>query len=61
MGNDTLHNIEKYYTPNACLCAVITVLCVFLICIIIDYVRIHTVEKLTFKVIDKYLFKHHLQ
>ena len=61
LWRDTFHIIEKYYTPNACLYAVIVVICVFLFCIIIDYVRIHTIEKWSFKVIDKYLFKHHLQ
>lgn len=61
LWKDTLHNAEKYYTPDVCLYAVISVLCVFFICIIIDYIRIHTVEKWTFKVIDKYLLKHHLQ
>lgn len=61
LWRDTLHIIEKYYTSDACLNAVIAVMCVFFICIIIDYVRIHTIEKWSFKVIDKYLFKHHLQ
>lgn len=61
LWKDTLHNAEKYYTPGTCLYAVISVLCVFFICIIIDYIRIHTVEKWTFKVIDKYLSKHNLQ
>lgn len=61
LWKDTLHNAEKYYTPDVCLYAVISVLCVFFICIIIDYIRIHTVEKWTFKVIDKYLLKLHLQ
>ena len=28
---------------------------IFFICILIDYVRIHTIEKWTFKIIDCYL------
>ena len=61
LWKDTLHNAEKYYTPDACLYALLAVLGVFVICIMIDYIRIHTVEKWTFKVIDKYLLKHQLQ
>lgn len=55
LWKDTLHNAERYYTSNACLYALLAVLGVFAICIVIDYVRIHTVEKWTFRVIDKYL------
>lgn len=61
LWKDTLHNAERYYSSEACLYAVIAVLCVFFICIMIDYVRIHTAERWTFKLIDKYLAKHNLQ
>lgn len=61
LWKDTLHNADRYYMSDACLYALLAVLGVFAICIVIDYVRIHTVEKWTFRVIDKYLLKHQLQ
>ena len=50
-----LRNAERYDMADACLYALLAVLGVFAICIVIDYVRIHTVEKWMFRVIDKYL------
>lgn len=44
-----------YYLPYACLYAIGCILAIFAICILIDYIRIHTLEKWTFKYIDKYL------
>lgn len=61
LWKDMLRNAERYYMADACLYALIAVLGVFAICIVIDYVRIHTVEKWMFRVIDKYLVKHQLQ
>lgn len=61
LWKDTLHNAERYYSSDACLYAVAAVLGVFFVCVAIDYVRIHTIEKWAFKFIDKYLAKHHLQ
>ena len=58
LWKDMLHNAEKYYMSDACLYALLAVLGVFAICIVIDYVRIHTVEKWMFRVIDKYFLKH---
>ena len=44
-----------YNLPYACLYAIGCVLAIFAICILIDYIRIHTLEKWTFKYIDRYL------
>lgn len=61
LWRDTLHNAERYYMPDACLYALLAVLGVFAICIVIDYMRIHTLEKWMFIVIDKYLAKYRLK
>ena len=44
-----------FYRSDTCLYALLVVLAIFFICILIDYVRIHTIEKWTFKIIDRYL------
>lgn len=44
-----------YELPHACLYTIGCVLAIFAICILIDYIRIHTLEKWTFKYIDRYL------
>lgn len=43
----------SYYRTDAYLYATIVVLVVFIVCIVIDYIRIHTIEKWTFKYIDR--------
>lgn len=45
----------SFYRSDTCLYAILAVLAIFFICILIDYVRIHTIEKWTFKIIDCYL------
>ena len=45
----------SFYRTDTCLYALLAVLAIFFICILIDYVRIHTIEKWTFKIIDGYL------
>lgn len=45
----------SFYRSDTCLYAILAVLAIFFICILIDYVRIHTIEKWTFKIIDRYL------
>ena len=44
-----------FYRSDTCLYALLVVLAIFFICILIDYIRIHTIEKWTFKIIDCYL------
>ena len=45
----------SFYRTDTCLYAILAVLAIFFICILIDYVRINTIEKWTFKIIDGYL------
>lgn len=57
---ETLQNANHYGDNHYILYALISVLAVFIICIIIDQIRIHTIEKYTFKQIDKVLNKYSL-
>ena len=61
LWRDVVDCVGSLSRPHACLYALIVVLRVFAMCIVIDNIRIHTVEKLVFRVIDKYLVKHQLQ
>ncbi len=47
-----------YYFSHSCLYAIGAALAIFAICIVIDYIRIHTIEKWTFHFIDPYLEKY---
>ena len=58
LWRDTLQNAEQFYMSYACIYAMITVIAIFVICVAIDYTRIHTLEKWMFIVIDKYLDKY---
>ena len=55
LWKDVVNCTGVYYLPYACLYAIGSVLAIFAICILIDYIRIHTLEKWTFKYIDRYL------
>ena len=61
LWRDTLQNAEQFYMSYACAHAMISVITIFAICIAIDYIRIHTLEKWMFIVIDKYLAKYKLK
>lgn len=58
LWKDTLQNANHYGDEHYILYAFLSVLTVFATCIIIDQIRIHTIEKYTFKQIDKLLDKH---
>ena len=61
LWKDMLDNVGYYANANLVTISCISVLSVFLVCIILDYIRIHTVERFTFAFIDKQLAKHHLK
>lgn len=60
LWKETLQNANHYGDNHYILYALISVLTVFFICIILDQIRIHTIEKYTFKQIDKILNKYSL-
>ena len=53
LWKDIVDCSHSYYRTDAYLYATIVVLVVFIVCIVIDYIRIHTIEKWTFKYIDR--------
>ena len=55
LWQDVVDCSQSFYRDNACLYAIMAVLIIFLVCILIDYIRIHTIEKWTFGIIDNYL------
>ena len=61
LWKDTLQNANHYGDNHYILYALISVIAVFIICIIIDQIRIHSIEKYTFKQIDKILNKYSLK
>lgn len=61
LWKDTLQNANHYGDEHYILYAILCVLIVFITCMIIDLIRIHTIEKYTFKLIDKILKKYSLK
>ena len=60
LWKETLQNANHYGDNHYISYALISVVTVFIICIIIDQIRIHIIEKNTFKQIDKILNKYSL-
>lgn len=60
LWRDTLNNVGQYFDANLVPISILSILGVFLVCVILDYVRIHTIERYTLRVVDKLLVKYHL-
>ncbi len=61
LWKEILQNANHYGDNHYVLYALMSVLVVFVICIIIDQIRIHTIEKYTFRQIDNILIKYSLK
>lgn len=61
LWKDTLNNVEQYYSDNMIWLSLVSILAVFFICVIVDYIRIHTFEKYTFLFLDKWMEKRNLK
>ena len=61
LWKDTLNNVEQYYSDNMIWLSLVSILAVFFICVIVDYIRIHTFEKYTFLFLDKWMVKQNLK
>lgn len=61
LWKETLQNANHYGDNHYIVFALIRVLTIFIICIVIDLIRINTIEKYTFKKIDKILNQHSLK
>lgn len=57
LWKDTLNNVGHYYSDNMIWLSLVSILAVFFICVIVDYIRIHTFEKYTFQFLDKRMEK----
>lgn len=55
LWKDCVDCVGHYSVPYYWLYAPVAVIVIFGVCSLIDYIRIHTVEKLLFKYIDRYL------
>ena len=60
LWQDVVDCSQSFYRNNACLYAFFVVLVIFFICILIDYIRIHTIERLTFLFIDKHILNKYI-
>lgn len=60
LWKDALNNIGQYSSDNLVLLSIASVLSVFFVCIILDYIRIHTFEKFTFQILDKIIVKQNM-
>ena len=60
LWKDMLDNVGNYASINLILISCTSVLFVFFVCIILDYIRIHTLERCIFAFIDTQLLKYHL-
>ncbi len=56
LWKDTLNNVG-HYADNIYLHSIISVLCIFLICSIIDHIRLRFIEKPLFRVLDNFMAK----
>ena len=61
LWKDIVDCIGQYGSTHLMLLSLASILLIFLICILIDYIRIHSIEKWTFSFIDKLLVKYGLQ
>lgn len=61
LWKDTLDNIGQYGSNTLVAHALLSVLVIFFVCIIIDQIRIHFIEKPIFKYIDKLLVGHNIK
>ena len=53
LWGDTLQNAAQYSTDHLVLLSLASIMVVFFVCIVLDYIRIHTFEKFAFRFIDK--------
>lgn len=58
LWNDVLKVDRMYYSDYTCIYATCNVFLIFCVCIVIDYVRIHTIERWIFKKIDYFITVH---
>lgn len=60
LWKDTLDNVGQYSDANLVAISILSILAVFFTCVVLDFIRIHTIERFTFRIVDKLLIKYHL-
>lgn len=58
LWQDVCHNVDWVYSPYMPLHAIGCVLVIFMVCIVIDKVRMYAFEKPTFKIVDRFLTRY---
>lgn len=61
LWRDTLNNTSFFNSEMLILHAIVSVLVIFTVCIVIDRIRILTIEKYTFRYVDRLLAEHHIK
>lgn len=61
LWKDLLDNVGGFFSNSFMLHAVLSVTIIFIVCVIIDYLRQQTIEKWMFVYIDRLLQKHNLK
>ena len=57
LWKDVVDCVGQYSSEQLVLLSFVSIFCIFFSCIIIDFIRIHTLEKWTFVFVDKQLVK----
>lgn len=60
LWHDVLHNTEYFFSEWYAVHAICSVIFIFIICIVIDRIRIYIIEKPIFHWIDNIFYRHHL-
>lgn len=61
LWKDVLNNVESYYSEHFILHAFLSILLIFVICVVIDLIRQKTVETWAFRFVDKTIYKYNLK
>lgn len=60
LWNDTLHCASHFSSPNLICISLLSILAVYFICVMIDYIRIHFIECYVLRFVDRLLQKYNL-
>lgn len=61
LWRDLLNNVGMYNSDLLIVHAIVSVLAIFSVCVLVDYIRIHSIERWLFLFVDKLLLKYNLK
>lgn len=61
MAGYLLNNVGMYNSDLLIAHALVSVLAIFFVCVLVDYIRIHSIERWLFLFVDKLLLKYNLK